>query len=176
MITDELTPVEVDEILEKLADHEAEIKAMEAQRDEMIARYQAKIDRAKKICEQATAETRETIAYWTEKLRRYAMANVTDKKRSINLPSGTLSLRKQAPKFFFDEKEINGSNEQLIEFVKANAPEYLKTKTEQYADWSNFKTQLVINGDNVTFKATGEVIDGLRVQILPDKFTIKFED
>ena len=176
MMTEELTLVEVDEILEKIADRESEIKAMEAQRDEMIARYQAKIDRAKKICEQATAENRETIAFWTEKLRRYAVANVTDKKRSIKLPSGTLSLRKQSPKFFFDGKEITGSNETLIDFVKKSAPEFLKTKTEEYADWSNFKTQLVIDGDNVTFKATGEVIDGLRAQILPDKFTIKFED
>lgn len=167
----ELTKQDADEILEKIAEYEAEIAAAEKERDAFISRYQEKITRAQEICEESIRAPREEIALLTEQLRQYAAANVTDKKRTIPLPSGTLSFRKQAPKYFFDGREATADNPALLDFTKKFYCEYLKTK--EYVDWSKFKAQLVIDGDNVLFAETGEVIDGLRAQILPDKFTIK---
>ena len=71
-------------------------------------------------------------------------------------------------------KEANAQDERLIHFVKHNAYSYLKVKVDESVDWAKFKRQLVIddNGE-VSFKETGELIDGLHAQRLPDKFTVK---
>lgn len=166
-----LNKQDADIILEKIAEYEAQIKAAESDRDAFINRYMEKIARAKDICEKATAEPRAEIASLTELLRRFAATNITDKKRSIPLPSGTLSFRKQPTKFFFDGQEVTNDNPSLLTFVKNSCREYVKAK--EYVDWANFKAKLIIDGDNVMFSETGEIIDGLRAQILPDKFSVK---
>lgn len=163
--------LEADAILEKIAEHEAQIAAFEKERDAFISRYQEKISRAKEIYEESIRAPREEIALLTEQLRQYAAQLVTDKKRSIPLPSGTLSFRKQSPKFFFDGREATADNPALLDFARKFYGEYVKAK--EYVDWAKFKGQLIIDGDNVMFAETGEIIDGLRAQILPDKFTIK---
>ena len=164
-----------DELLEELARLENQIKAAELERDAFIARYNEKILCAEDICERKTREARESIALLTEDLRRYALTQISDNKRSVTLPGGTLQFRKQEPKFFFDDlKEANARDERLIKFVKNNAYSYLKVKLDESVDWMKFKRQLAIDDDgDVSFKETGEIIDGLHAQILPDKFTIK---
>ena len=150
-----------DALLEEIAQREAEIKAAEHERDAFIARYQMKIAAAEDICERKTREARESIALITEELRRYAVTQITDKKRSVTLPGGTLAFRKQEPKFFFDDlKEANGSDERLIHFVKHNAHSFLKVKVEESVDWAKFKRQLSISddGSNVFLKDTAEII------------------
>lgn len=172
---EEISPLEADELLEEIAKHEAAIKEAETERDEFIARYEKKISAAEHICEITTKESREKIALITEKLRRFAEINVTDKKRSVSLPTGTLAFRKQAPKFFFDDlKEVQGKDERLIAFVKHNAyDEFLTVKVEESVNWLKFKSKLVIDGDAVIYAETGEIIDGLHAQFQPDKFTVK---
>ena len=169
----EMTVVDADAILEQIADIQAQIKICEGERDALINRYRGKITAAENICDDATKPLHEEIALLTEQLRRYAADHVSDKKRSVKLPSGTLAFRKVAPKFFFDAQEVSGSNEQLIQFVKDNAPDFLKVKTVETADWANFKKQLVIDGDNVFLADTGELVNGLTVQQFPDEFTVK---
>lgn len=74
-------------------------------------------------------------------------------------------------------EQIAALTEQLRRFaaerVSDNAPDFLKVKTVESADWSNFKKQLIIDGDNAFFKDTGELVDGLTVQQFPDEFTVK---
>lgn len=169
-----MNKLDADALLEQIAEYEKEISMAESERDEFIAHYQEKISRAQDICDKRCNEVKIAIAYLSEQLRSFASELVTDKKRSVNLPSGTLSFRKQSPKFFFDDaKEVTADNSRLIELVKKSAPDYLKVKTVETADWAKFKAQLVIDGDSVYFKDTGELIDGLRAQIPPDKFTVK---
>ena len=172
---DELTALEADELIDKIAIHEARIKFAEQERDAFIARYNEKISAARTICDDKCKSARESIAYLTELLRRFAEANVSDKKRSVSLPSGTLAFRKNSPRFFFDDlKEANSADERLIHFVKHNAADYLKVKVEESVDWAKFKAQLEVGDEGlVSFKATGEVIDGLHAQIVPDSFTVK---
>lgn len=172
----EMTKIEADELLDEIAKHEATIKEAEKERDEFIAHYEKKISAAEHICEIATKEAREKIALITERLKRFAEVNVTDKRRSIPLASGTLAFRKQAPRFFFDiSKDIDGTDERLIQFVKHNAHQYLKVKVTESVDWAKFKGKLIIDSDgsNVSYAETGEIIDGLCAQFLPDKFTVK---
>lgn len=173
--TAEMTVEVADELLEQIADYEAQIKAAEDKRDALIERYQSKIYNVEKICEEETEHARAEIALLTEHLRRYAETQVTDKKRSVKLGFGTLSFRKQAPEFFFDDlTKAGGKDERLIKFVKHNAHEFLKVKVDEAVDWQEFKRQLSVSDNgNVFYAATGEVIEGLRAHFLPDKFTVK---
>lgn len=175
MINEEMTALEVDEMLDRYAAIEREITASEQKRDSFIARYQEKIAAAQKICEDETKSARAEMALIEEQLKRYAEVNLPEGKKSIALPSGTLSFRKQSPRFFFDDlKEANGKDERMIQFVRDNATQYLNFKVEESVDWAKFKSRLETseNGD-VYFADTGELIEGLHAQFLPDKFTVK---
>lgn len=109
----------------------------------------------------------------TEQLRQFAQTQITDKRRSVKLPTGTLSFRKQPTRFFFvDGSEAHAKDPRLINFVKQYADAYLKVQTVESVDWANFKTKLVADGDNVIFADTGEILEDLHAQILPDKFMV----
>ena len=171
MIEDKL---QADEALERIAEYEAQVQAAQDECRAFCERYECKIAEAKKICEDKIADVRRKIEFVTEDLRRFAECNLDDGKRSIRLPSGTIGFRKQSPRYFFDGlKEAHAKSEPLIHFVKHNAHEYLKVKVEEYVDWAQFKTKLETDGTNVFYTGTGEIVEGLRVQILPDKFTVK---
>lgn len=170
-MNENLTAVEVDEILETVADLESIIAAAQAERDNLIARYNEKITAAQIICEEKCKPARAEIALLTEKLRRYAEENTTGKHRSIQLPSGTIGFRRQAPRFYFDDGEAGAQNKSLLAFVKANGGKYLKV--EESVDWANLKPRLKLIGDQVVYEDTGEVIGGLHAEIPPDKFTVK---
>lgn len=170
-MNEEMTKLEADELLEKITEYEAKIKAAEDERDEFIQHYQAKIQNARDICERATAPARREIAILTEILRRYAASNLPEGRKSIALPSGTLSFHKQFPKFFMDGREANGNSKALLDYAKVNAPEFVKTA--EYVDWSGLKKKLAADDENVYYTETGEIIQGLRMQTYPDTFTIK---
>ena len=172
-MNEELTKIQADELLEQIAEFEAKIKAAEDERDEFISHYEAKISAVRKLCDEATIPARREIAALTEVLRRYAAANLPKDRKSIELPSGTLKFRKQEPKFFIGGQEASGRNKALLDFAKTTAPEYLKTKVEEYVDWSSLKKKLTGNEDGVYFADTGELIDGLQMQTFPDTFTVK---
>ena len=166
------TVFEADEVLSQISDLKEKINAAESERDTFIEIYQAKIARANEQCDAKTVRVRQEIALLEESLRRFAADNLPEGKKSISLPSGNLSFRKQAPKFFFGDKEVSGNNEQLIEFCKANLPEYVKTKVIESADWSEMKKRLTFDAGKVFFADTGELLSGLTVQEFPDKFTV----
>lgn len=169
------TAIEADELLARISEQKAIIDAAEAERDAFIDHYQSKIEMAKALCGDKTKDARETIALLTEQLKRYAEANLTGKSRSVKLPSGTLSFRKQQPRFFYDDlTSADAKSERLIDFVKHNAHEFLKVKVEEAVDWEHFRRKLDFSedGQDVVYTETGEIIDGLRAQMLPDTFKV----
>jgi len=174
MNTEDFTAIEADELLEQFAAYEAQIAAAVQKRDAFVRHFQAKIDNAFAICDNECKQAKIEMALIMEQLRRYAATQVTDKRRSVDLPGGTLSFCKQSPRFFFDDlTAANGKDERLIHFVKHNAYDYLKVNVEESVDWRAFKRKLEVTDDgNVFYSETGEVIDGLHAQSLPDKFTV----
>lgn len=170
MMDNNMTIVEAEETLEKIAELEKVIRGNEQKRDALIAHYQDKIQAAETICDRDSAQARVEIALLTEQLKRYAENNLAGNKKSIALPSGKLAFRKQPTRFFFDNEEVTARDERLIKFVKAGAPEFVKTT--EYVAWDRLKPKLTVDGDNVYFADTGELISGLRGQIQPDKFTV----
>lgn len=179
-ISPPMTKLEADAILEEVYQLDRQIEAEEAQRDAFTNVYKAEIERqqlkiatANEQCEAAIKPLLAKRAVLELQLRQFTEANVTDKRRSIPLPTAKLQLVKSQPKFFDPSlKEINGYNEWLIEFAKQHAPACLKTKLS--VDWLKLKSMLKIDDEIVSFKETGEVIDGLRVQTFPDKFKIEW--
>ena len=162
-------------LLDEIAELETRIEAEEHSRDELIKRYQEKIDNARVFCDKQTQSARDSLAVINERLRRFAERCTNDKKRSVPLANGTLSFRKQPPKFFFDDNtDVSGKDKRLIDFVKNNAHEFLKVTYSESADWSELKKKLSIgdNGD-VIFAETGEVVAGLHGAFIPDKFSVK---
>ena len=170
-MTEQLTAVEVDALLEQIADLESIITTAQVERDALTARYRGKIEAAQFICEQKCKPLRTEIALLTEQLRRYAEANITGKVRSAKFPSGTIAFRKQAPRYYFEDGEANAQSKSLLDFVKANGGKYLKI--DESVDWANLKPRLKCIGDQVVYEETGEVISGMKAEILPDKFTVK---
>ena len=159
---DELTKVQADEVLEQIAQYQAQIKAAEDERDEFIDHYAMKIASANDICERATEYARQEIAALTETLRRFAEANLPAGRKSIKLPSGTLKFRAVEPKYFINGREASSKSAELLTFAKDNAPQYVKTT--EYVDWSGLKKYL---------QETGEVIDGMEIQQCPDTFKVE---
>lgn len=176
MIDNEImTELDADELLEQIAEYEAAISESEKKRDAFIERYENKIETARDICDRETSHARIEIELLTEQLKRFAQTQISDKKRSVRLPSGTLQFRKQSPEYFFDDlKRVDGNDERLIQFVKHSAHQYLKVKVEETVDWAAFKGKLSIGDDGaVSYSETGEIIDGLHAQRRSDKFTVK---
>ena len=97
----ELTLIDVEELLAQIATYQAQIQSLEDKRDQFVAHYQEKIRAAETICDRESAQARVEIALLTEKLRRYAENNLEDGKKSIAFPSGKLAFRKQPTRFFF---------------------------------------------------------------------------
>lgn len=170
-MNEQMTAVEVDEILEAVADLESIIAAAQAERDAIINHCKGKIEAAQFICEQKCEPARAQIALLTEQLRHYAEANITGKVRSAKFPSGTIAFRKQAPRYYFDNEEAGAQSKSLLAFVKANGGKYLKI--DESVDWANLKPRLKCIDDQVVYEDTGEVITGMKAEILPDKFTVK---
>lgn len=166
----DMTFAEVEDVLAQIAEYESAIRDCEQKRDAIINHYQDKIAKAEQICETETAQTRVEIALLTERLRRYTENNLVGNKRSILFPSGRLAFRKQPTRYFFGEQEVSAKDEQLLKFAKAGAPEYVKAT--EYVDWAKLKGKLTVDGDSVYFADTGELIEGLRGQVQPDKFTV----
>ena len=156
-MNEEMTMADAVLAAERLAEFDAEIKKFAEKRDAVIDYANSLIAKAHKDFEEET----------------YAARDLPKNKKSVNIARVQCSFRKSEPKYFIGDIPADKFNPALIDFVKANAPEYLKTKIEEYVDWAAFKGKLTGNEEQVYFVETGEAIDGLRMQILPDKFTVK---
>ena len=170
----ELTEIEIEELLEKAADLQAAIDAEQKRLDDFIAHYNAKIERARENFAKATAPERLELAEVTNRLDRWARRNITGKKRSIDLPSGRLSLTKQQPLFYINGDKVTGDNPALIELARRVDTDLIKVQTVETADWAKFKKRLALDeSGNVCIEETGEVLADMRVELRPDKFDFK---
>lgn len=113
------------------------------------------------------------IGYYEKLLQNFTERELEgSRKRSIKLPYGTLSMKKQQPKWDYgDEKE-------LIKWLQENKCESLLTeKTTHSLDKKCLKDIVDVTNDGVLLTIPGEkeplVIPGVSVVEQADKFTIK---
>lgn len=167
----ELTELEVEERLERLSELNEKIADAQKRRDTFQNHYRQKIARADDIFEQETEHLRAEIDSLTAGLRRFAEMNITSKKRSMKFPSGTLSFTKQQPQFFIDGVAVTNDNPKLIEIARKIDADLIATK--EIAKWGELRRRLVVEGQTVYVKDTGEILTELRARTEPDKFSAK---
>lgn len=155
----EAMTLDVDDLLIRIRELRQTIAEFEAERDEAIKA-------AKELCDRKNLNAQNEIADLTAILRCYFETNCPEDKKTMNFCHGHLQLRKTPPKFHYEEA-------QLLEFCKANAPEFVKVKTSEVTDWAELKKHLTIDDGKVFFNDTGELIAGMTAQESPDKFEIK---
>ena len=135
-------------------------KEIIADRDELIAFYEAQI---KAVKEDADYK----LGFIDRALYAFFMTKQHTKTKTqeyIKLPLGKLMMKKQNPEYKRDDKAV-------IEWLKANnGNQYIKTKEE--LDWSSLKSDTtVVNGQLAN--ADGEFIPGVEVIEREAKFCVE---
>lgn len=158
-----MTVADVEEILQSIHDIDADIAAETNKRDQSISFHREKIERAKEICDTATADARFKRSELVFQLERYFNDNPPAKSKTLKFSGGSFGYLKSSTKFYFDGAEVNSDNKPLLDFAK-NQNRYEFVKTKETLDWAKLKNSLDFDDENVFFADTGEIIDGLRAQ------------
>lgn len=128
-------------------------------------KIQQTTDRVNRFREQNIKGLSSQINYYTMLLETYVTEELADKKKkSMKLTEGTLGIKKQADKVDYDEETV-------IEYLKNNHPELIRTKTKEEIDKTNLKK--IAESINGAFVIDGREIEGVTVVPQPDKFYIK---
>jgi hypothetical protein len=147
-----------------------------------IKHSQQKIDEAKELKEKRIAqinlwynaiecENNNQISYFESLLTPYAETQLKgSKKRSFNLPNGTIGFRKSGDKFTIDGEEVGSKSEKLIKLLEESYVSFVEV--EKKANWGEFKKTLQIKGDKV-ITADGEVLEDIKVELGKDRFYAK---
>jgi hypothetical protein len=135
------------------ADALAFVEAEKAKLDEYLAKV--------------NSEENGSIEYFTELLKPFAMEQLQgSKKKTVTLPSGSLSFKKQSPEFVKNDEE-------LLAFVKESLPEFVKIK--ESVDWGEMKKTCQIDNNRLV-TADGEIVRGVTVNERDDTFTVKIKE
>lgn len=105
------------------------------------------------------------ISFYESALRTFAMNEYEETgKKSIKLPNGSLNIRKQQPKYTYDD-------EQLLEYLqKTNRDSLIKTKHE--VDKRELKKVGTVTSNN-ELMIDNDVVPGVVVTPQEDKFEVK---
>lgn len=105
------------------------------------------------------------IAFYEEALKTFAMNEYAEtNKKTIKLPNGTLSIKKQQPKYVYNDDEV-------LEFLQENnLNDYIRTKAE--VNKKDLKKNAVINNNN-QLVINGKEVPGVVVIPQEDKFEVK---
>lgn len=145
----------------KIAEAEADTEKWEKHYEEMLTRIRRKNDFR--------------ITYMKYLLRKYFFTvphKMSKTQSSYQLPSGRLIMKAQGPEFQRDE-------EQLLPWVKQNAPGMVKVK--ETVDWAGLKKQLegrdgIAVSDGQVVSPDGEVVPGIMVVERPNVFKVEVKE
>lgn len=149
----------------------------------LMNRIQENIDDVNQICnEEIEKHNKRVETFREDKLRTYTkqyayyeglLKNFTEhqladsKKKSVSLPFGTLSLKKQPAKWDYNDEE-------LLKWMKKNKPELINSKVTETVDKKQVKT--LVGKDVVgEIEIDGKKVEGVVVTAQPDKFSVKIK-
>lgn len=159
-ITDDKT---ADLALRRIAEELAELNRLSALKNEEIAEINFKFEAARKRLENS-------VQYYKDKLSEYFSGvehKVTKTAEKYVLLNGTLKLKRGGVK-------PKPNNEKLLEWLAANGyTDYIKT--EQSPRWGDFKKILDCSGGVAIVMETGEVVDGIDFEEVPDEFDVEIK-
>ena len=166
--------MEIEQTLLVIRNLEKSIRDAEVKRDNSIAFYQRCISEAQEVFRKDTADTRFQLENLIRRLKNYFDENPPTKGKSLKFAGGKFGYSKHTPKFFYDGTPAASDNAALLEFVKNNHAQFVRTK--EFVDWDKLRKNLDFDGDNVVLADTGEIIPNMKAPKLPDKFTVKTTD
>lgn len=105
------------------------------------------------------------IAFYENALKTFAMNEYAEtNKKTIKLPNGTLAIKKQQPKYVYND-------EQVLEFLQENNyKDYIRTKAE--VNKKDLKKNAIVNNNN-ELVIDGKVVPGITVIPQEDKFEVR---
>ena len=105
------------------------------------------------------------IPFYENALKTFAMNEYAEtNKKTIKLPNGTLAIKKQQPKYVYND-------EQVLEFLQENNyKDYIRTKAE--VNKKDLKKNAIVNNNNELI-IDGKVVPGVVVIPQEDKFEVK---
>ncbi len=130
-------------------------------RDKLIAHHKEQIEQAGVECERVEGFFGPLLQMYFETLPLHD----TKTQSSYKMASGKLLLTKPKP-------EYKPDNEQFVQWLEANGyADFVQTVKK--AAWGEFKKQTALSGLDVIDTTTGEVVQGVKVEMRPAEFTVK---
>ena len=132
------------------------MKAADEEYERDLMWYQGLIEKAKA---KRDAQQARMIQY----LRDYAEIvpmKETETQKSYPIPGGKLVLKKATTKLAHDDEKI------LAALRDQGRTEYIKTVVTEKLDWAGLKKEVT---------ETGELVDGITIEEVPEIFTVKIE-
>lgn len=155
------SPSQADFFLKLLNQANQEVNYINTMCDTKIEQHNERVNRFR---EHNIKGLSSQINYYTMLLQTYAEETLNDKKKSMKLPEGTIGLRAQADKIDYDEEIV-------VDFLKANHPELIKTKIKEDIDKAGLK-KIAESRDGV-YILDGKEVEGITVTPQPKKFYTK---
>ena len=157
----ELTTADVNRRLLEIRENRKKIAQRKEKCDEEIAFAKELMTNAKDNFNADTYRERETIDYLTGQLEIYYEGHRPTRGKFIKFSAGSIGYSDNQTKYFYGDAEAKDSPE-FLRYVEKHYPQFVKLTPS--VDWSALKKQIVHDGEQVTFKETGEVIAGLRAK------------
>ena len=142
--------------LEKIREHKQEI-------EKWTAHYEAEKKRACMKHENAIIKLEAMLKGFFFQQDDAGLTRETKTMTAYNLPDGKLMMKRQNPEY---ERE----DDVLIEWLRVNAPQFIKTK--ETVDWAGLKDTLILSGENMVTE-DAEVVPGITVTLRPDVFKVE---
>lgn len=142
------------------------IKEERNEADRVIALAKTEIERLQgKVIEYENCFDRRTANLKAMLLEYFGTVDkkTTKTQQTYDLVDYKLRLKKQNPEFVRDEQKLTA-------WAKENTPDLVKIK--ETTDWASLKKLTVVQGENVVFIETGEVIDGITANEREDIFEV----
>lgn len=166
--------MDIEQKLLAIREREKTIHDAAVKRDQSILFYRRCIAEAHDVYRKDTADDRYQLENLMRQLKTYCDENPPTKGKSHKFAGGKFGYGKQPPKFFVDGQLADAKNPALLDYVKGNCPQFVKLK--ESVDWETLKKNIYVEDDMAYLQSTGEVIPEMKVQIVPDKFTVRTTD
>ena len=145
------------------------IAKLRAQKEEINEFVDKEIERQLNMYEEYRKERMKPldnqIAFYENALKTFAMNELESTgKKTIKLPNGTLSIKKQQPKYIYNDEEV-------LEYLQQNNLEHL-IRTKKELDKKELKKAATLNNNN-ELVIDDKVVPGAMAVPQEDKFEVK---
>jgi len=146
------------------------IGQMQKQIEDNNALAVAEIDKIEAWNKQENQKSQDGIDYFQGLLSYYALKKKEEdpKFKTLKLPNGKLSFRKQQPKWNYDDEAV------VQALKQAKLDDFIQVKESPKK--ADIKKAFSVAGDKVVNPDTGEIVEGITVEEREDKFGVTVDE